>query len=274
MSGDWSSTPAHDPSDARPAGDRPGDDGATDGSAADGLEARRGPVTSAVAPAAGRVHGTPAPQYGEYAPEGWVNPVLVEQERQEREAASRALPEQAAREASTASGRNGPASGRPRVEHSGVGHDGPGHHGAGWRGDGRPGDGIAGAAPSSRFGRSPLDFGATVGLLVLGLWSVLQSLSVGQVASAVRQTFEQRYTTFSDPSALTTAAIVGAVSGVVLFALTLWWSIRRLRARRWTFWVPLLGGVVSTAVSVTAFLVVVMQDPRFVEAVLRQSGGA
>ncbi|KTR02090.1 DUF6264 family protein, partial [Curtobacterium luteum] len=151
---------------------------------------------------------------------------------------------------------------------------GAGRDGAGRPGDGRPGDGMAGAAPSSRFGRSPLDFGATVGLLVLGLWSVLQSLLVGQVASAVRQTFEQRYTTFSDPSALTTAAVVGAVAGVVLFALTLWWSIRRLRARRWTFWVPLLGGAVSTAVSVTAFLVVVMQDPRFVEAVLRQSGGA
>lgn len=259
MSGDWSSTPAHDPAAGR---------------AADGLEARRDPATSAAAPAAGRVHGTPAPQYGEYAPEGWVNPVLVEQERQEREAASRALREQAAREASTASGQSalrpgGPAAGRSRVEHPGAGRDG-----AGRSGDGRAGDGIVGAAPSSRFGRSPLDFGATVGLLVLGLWSVLQSLSIGQVASAVRQTFEQRYTTFSDPSALTTAAVVGAVSSVVLFALTLWWSIRRLRARRWTFWVPLLGGVVSTAVSVTAFLVVVMQDPRFVEAVLRQSGGA
>lgn len=264
MSGDWSATPAHDPSAARLADDE----------AADGLEARRGPVTSAAAPAAGRVHGTPAPQYGEYAPDGWVNPVLVEQERQEREAASRALREQAAREARTASGRNGRAGGRPRAEHAGVGNDGRGQDGPGPRGDGRRGDGIAGAAPTSRFGRSPLDFGATVGLLVLGLWSVLQSLSVGQVASAVRQTFEQRYTTFSDPSALTTAAIVGTVSGVVLFALTLWWSIRRLRARRWTFWVPLLGGAVSTAVSVTAFLVVVMQDPRFVEAVLRQSGGA
>jgi hypothetical protein len=259
MSGDWSSAPIHDPGEGR---------------AADGPEARRGPSTSAAAPAAGRVHGTPAPQYGEYAPEGWVNPVLVEQERQEREAASRALREQAAREASTASGQSarrpgGPAAGRSRVEHPGAGRDG-----AGRPRDGRAGDGIVGAAPSSRFGRSPLDFGATVGLLVLGLWSVLQSLSIGQVASAVRQTFEQRYTTFSDPSALTTAAVVGAVSGVVLFALTLWWSIRRLRARRWTFWVPLLGGVVSTAVSVTAFLVVVMQDPRFVEAVLRQSGGA
>lgn len=235
MSGDWSSAPQHDPAAGRPA---------------DGLEARRGPATSAAAPAADRVHGTPAPQYGEYAPEGWVNPVLAEQERQERDAESRTLREQAAREAATAPARPGPRGSRPE------------------RG------GAATTRPSSRFGASPLDFGMTVGLLVLGLWSVLQSLSVGQVASAVRQAFEQQYTTFSDPSALTTAAIVGAVASVLLFALTLWWSIRRLRARRWTFWVPLLGGVVSTAVSVAAFFVVVLQDPRFVDAVLRSSGGA
>ncbi|GGK97994.1 uncharacterized membrane protein YhaH (DUF805 family) [Curtobacterium luteum] len=235
MSGDWSEAPVHDPGHGR---------------ADDGREARLGPATSAAAPAAGRVRGTPAPQYGEYAPEGWVNPVLAEQERVEREAESRALREQAARETAGTPARPGQTGSRPA----------------------RAG-GVT-TAPSSRFGASPLDFGMTVGLLVLGLWSVLQSLSVGQVASAVRQTFEQRYTTFSDPSVLTGAAIVGAVASVVLFALTLWWSIRRLRARRWTFWVPLLGGVVSTAVSVTAFLVVVLQDPRLVDAVLRSSGGA
>ncbi|MFJ4220607.1 DUF6264 family protein [Curtobacterium luteum] len=235
MSGDWSSAPVHDPAPGRSDDDR---------------EARRGSVTSAAAPAAGRVHGTPAPQYGEYAPEGWVNPVLAEQERVEREAESRALREQAAREAAETPARRGPTGSRAARA------------------------GAVRATPSSRFGASPLDFGMTVGLLVLGLWSVLQSLSVGQVASAVRQTFEQRYTTFSDPSVLTGAAIVGAVASVVLFALTLWWSIRRLRARRWTFWVPLLGGVVSTAVSVTVFLVVVLQDPRLVDAVLRSSGGA
>ncbi|MFJ4294802.1 DUF6264 family protein [Curtobacterium sp. NPDC089689] len=252
MSGDWSSTPAHDPAAGRSAAGGP-----AAGSPRDGLEARRGPVTSAAAPATGRAHGTPAPQYGEYAPEGWVNPVLVEQERQEREAASRALREQAAREATAGPGRT--TDGRPRTGR-------PAGTPAGTRG-------ATDVVPTSRFGASPLDFGLTVGLLVLGLWNVLGSLRVGTTASQVRQTFERQYTTFSDPSALTTAAVVIAVAAVVLFALTVWWSVRRLRARRRTFWVPLLGGVVWTAVSVTAFFVVLMQDPRMVDAMLRQASG-
>lgn len=234
--GDWSAAPPP----------HPADDGRRSGQAASDREARGASATSAVGRAGGRadgrVHGTPAPSYGEYAPAGWVNPVLVEQERREREAESRALREQAAREAVESAGRSRAAS--------------------------------ATTVTPGRFGRSPLDFGMTVALLVLGLVSVLQSLAIAQVASAVRQTFEQRYTALSDPSGLTTAAVVGAIAGVVLFLLTAWWSVRRLRARRWTFWVPLLGGVVSTAVSVVAFAVVVMQDPAFVDAVMRQSGAA
>lgn len=126
----------------------------------------------------------------------------------------------------------------------------------------------------SRFGRTPADFVLTVGLLAFGLVSVVQSLSVGKVASTVRRTLEAQYTALNDPSALSTAAAVAAITNVVVFALVAWWSIRRLRARKRTFWVPLVGAVVATAISVIAFVVVVMQDQAFVDFMLRQSGGA
>ncbi|WIE76372.1 DUF6264 family protein [Curtobacterium sp. MCSS17_007] len=212
-----------------------------------GREARPAPDTSAAGGAGGRVHGTPAPEYGEYAPAGWVNPVLVEQERratEERERAARAEP-------ATPSQRSAP--GRAPAQ----------------RPDGRP----AGTAlPTSRYGASQFDFVVTVGLLAFGLFSVLQSLAVTEVASRVREAFRQQGLQLSDPGALSTAAVVGAISSVVVFALVAWWSLRRLRARKWTFWVPLLGGGVASLISLVAFVLVMFQDPGFVQALLQQSG--
>ncbi|PZF56781.1 hypothetical protein DEJ23_09550 [Curtobacterium sp. MCSS17_008] len=230
--GDWSSAPVREP-------------GHVDDTAL-GREVRHTSGTPAAGGAVGRVHGTPAPEYGEYAPDGWVNPVLVEQERREAEERERA-----ARAEPTPSPRATPG----RVH--------------GQRQDGRT---TGTALPTSRYGASQFDFVMTVGLLAFGLFSVVQALAVTEVASAVRQAFEQQGLQLSDPGALSTAAVVGAISSVVVFALVAWWSLRRLRARRWTFWVPLLGGAVASLISLVAFVVVMFQDPGFMQALLQQSG--
>jgi hypothetical protein len=76
--------------------------------AAHGREARVAPDTSADSDRGGAgagAAGRPAPQYGEYAPVGWVNPVLAEQERQEqrdREHAAASAAASAARSNGTA----------------------------------------------------------------------------------------------------------------------------------------------------------------------------
>lgn len=185
-----------------------------------------------------RVQGRPAPQYGEYAPEGWVNPVLAEQERVEHE-----------RAASQASVTTAPHSTAPT-------------------GNAAPTDGPVAA----RFGASPADFLLSVMLLAFGLVSVVQSLSVGTVASGVARELELRYTALSDPGALTTAAIVSALGSVVVFVLVVWWSIVRLRRRKRTVWVPLLGGVVATVVTMSAFLTVVMRDGHFMAWLVQHAG--
>ncbi|MCA5922167.1 DUF6264 family protein [Curtobacterium oceanosedimentum] len=242
--GNWSSVPRREPADQDPG-------------TSVGLEARGVSTMSAPVTGDGRPQGRPAPGYGEYAPEGWVNPVLVEQERQEQERQER---ERQAGEqqdpAPVARVRDGARGGLP-------GRDAP---------SGTVPGGAQRSMARSRFGRTPADFVLTVGLLAFGLVSVVQSLSVGQVASTVRRTLETQYTELNDPSALSTAAAVVAISNVVVFALVAWWSIRRLRAQKRTFWVPLVGAVVATAVSTIAFVVVVMQDPAFVDFMLRQSG--
>lgn len=236
----WSAVPARDPGHVADT--------------ADGLEARRTPATSAAGVQDGRVHGRPAPQYGEYAPEGWVNPVVVEQQRREQEGRSRALREQAA-EAAVRDRRGGPAAPTSR--------------------SGASTDPSARTPPvAGRFGASPLDLVLTVGLLVIGLWSVFESFAVGTVASTVRAVVEQQYTDLADPAALSSAAVVRAVVLVVAFVFVAWWSFRRLRSRRWTFWVPLLGGVVGSILGMVPVLVVVFQDPQ-VQAYLQRmaSGG-
>jgi|GEM_PF-2048099 len=239
----WSSVPRRHPANHGDAG------------VGSGQEARGASPTSPAGPANGRPQGRPAPGYGEYAPEGWVNPVLVEQERQERQDRERQD------QAKAVGGRDAAPRDSVRTDHA--------------RPDARSGAAPAGAQrtmPRSRFGRTPADFVLTVGLLAFGLVSVVQSLSVGDVASTVRRTLETQYTALNDPSALSTAAVIAAITNVVVFALVAWWSIRRLRARKRTFWVPLVGAVVATAISTIAFVVVVLQDQAFVDFMLRQSG--
>jgi hypothetical protein len=241
----WSSVPRRDPANHVDAG------------AGAGQEARGASLTSPAGSASGRPQGRPAPGYGEYAPEGWVNPVLVEQERQERERQARERQDQA----TSAGVRDGAPGEGVQGDRAGTGA----HSGAVPAGAQR-------STAGSRFGRTPADFVLTVGLLAFGLVSVVQSLAVGQVASTVRRTLETQYTALHDPSALSGAAAVAAITNVVVFALVAWWSIRRLRARKRTFWVPLVGAVVATAVSTIAFVVVVVQDQAFVDFMLRQTG--
>jgi len=230
--GDWSSAPAREP-------------GHVDETAV-GREARPASAAPAVGRGDGRVHGTPAPEYGEYAPAGWVNPVLVEQERRDREQRERERREQ--------SGPGQPSDAARRAAGAPPDRARPT---TGAAADGTP-------APRSRYGASPLDFVVTVGLLVMGLTSTVQSLQVGQAASGARRVFESQGADIADPTPFSTAAVVAALVSMVVLVVVTWWSVHRLRARRWTFWVPLLGGLVTTVCTLVLFTVALLhgQDPR------------
>lgn len=222
-----------------------------------------GSAGAAGAGAAGPV-GRPAPQYGEYAPEGWVNPVLAEQERQEqrdREHAAASAVASAARSNGTAERTN-----RTTARTNRTAERTP-------QGDRRRAPTPHDGAPIRRLGASPVDLLLTLVLLAMGLVSVVQSLSIGAVASTVRQTLETNYTELQDPGSLNGAAMISAVGMLVVFALVLWRSVVRLRAGKRTFWVPLLGGAVATLFSSVVFVIVVFQDDGFVAAMMRQASG-
>lgn len=236
----------------------------------DGLEARPAPAVSAD----GRPVGRPAPQYGEYAPEGWVNPVELERQRRERDAAEHRR-ELAALEAARAQqARSGPpvrtggSPARRDTTRSGA-TAGADRSGASGR---RGAPGAPGAA-RSRFGASPGDLMITVLLLVFGLTTVLQQLvGIGNVAAQVARQIEQRYVALEDPQALVPATALSAVIGAVIFAGALWWSIVRLRRRRVTFWVPLAAGALAGAVTTIVYVVVIMHDPAFVTWIVAHGG--
>ncbi|MDM7891169.1 DUF6264 family protein [Curtobacterium caseinilyticum] len=246
-SGDWSSAPAREP-------------GHVDETAL-GREARPAPDASAPGRADGRVHGTPAPEYGEYAPAGWVNPVLVEQERQAAEQQRQDAAQRRDADERRASDPNRPASDQ-RAGRRTSGADRPGSASS-----------TPASVPASPYGASRLDFVLTVGLLFIGLWSVFQALSTGTVASTTRAYVTGQFGEMASPADLSSAAVVRAVVLVVVFALVAWWSVRRLRAHRWTFWVPLVGGVVASVLGAVPMLVVVFQDPAVQESIRRMTGG-
>jgi hypothetical protein len=231
---DWASVPTPEPAERVAAGPQTR---AANAAAPTGLEATPAPILSAD----GRPIGRPAPQYGEYAPEGWVNPAL----QQERDAVAERR-ELAAREAAAVRESRPVPPVRPSAP---AERDAP----------------QEGGAPAvSRPGFSPLDLLATCVLLAIGLYTVVsQMIEPSAYAATIASTVERQYVALSKPGALVPIAAWCAVGQGALFVLTAWWSISRLRHRKLTFWIPLVAGVVATLATGIAFTVTVFHDPAF-----------
>lgn len=191
-----------------------------------------------------RPAGRPAPQYGEYAPEGWQSPLQAE--------GGEGAPEQSPPPPSHAPHNLGV--GTPPPETGGTPHP-----------SGAPTTGAA-----TRFGaptapenpqqvnrppqqpvtrqRTPsmADRVITIILLVLGGFGALQSafsmLTLGTQMEIIAGSLAGDAITVPD---MTVLQAVGAILMLSIYAIVLLWSIQRLRAKKITFWVPLVGGVVA-----------------------------
>ncbi|KQR66491.1 DUF6264 family protein [Frigoribacterium sp. Leaf172] len=192
------------------------------------------------APAAARDE-RPRPRYGEYAPEGWVNPVAPVESSTESSAPSTAQqgPSPAVRSDAPAAGTWG-APPRPAVNDSTGGR---------------------------RFDRV-----ATFVLLGIGLYSVVSNVVMASsFSSALLSAMSGAgYSTdaFTSQDALQRVGVIIAVSTVAAFAVTLIWSLRRLAARKVTFWVPLSIGVVMSIVQMVLVLGVLFGDAGFVQSII------
>ncbi|MCK8609021.1 DUF6264 family protein [Agromyces sp. C10] len=170
----------------------------------------------------------PRPQYGEYAPEGWSWQPPAEQRTDAAASVAPAAPGPAAPDAA-----------------GGV----------------RRGDAIA-----------------TVILLVLGLFgaaynALLLNLLPTVATETFRQTAEMLGTEvpgrdFVPGVQVPTLILVGTVLQLALWGIALAWSLRRLRARRLAFWVPLLMGALAFVVFYALMAQILLSDPEYARVLM------
>lgn len=195
-------------------------------------DARRQP-SDAAAPPPPRDE-RPRPQYGEYAPEGWSWQPPAEQRT---DAAASAPPP-------------APAFGGP----------------------------AAPTAPAAEQGLRRGDAIATIILLVIGLFgaaynALLLNLLPAMATETFRRTAEVLGTELPDRDFVAgpqvpTLIVIGTVVQLVAWLIALAWSLRRLRARRIAFWVPIVMGVVAFVVVYALMAQILLSDPEYARVLM------
>ena len=111
------------------------------------------------------------------------------------------------------------------------------------------------------------DFVLSIGLLALALVNLVSMLvTAANLDDVLNDTYQaQDIGTFVATPATGPAGFILAASYVVLFSVVTLVTVRRLRARKMAFWVPLTGGVISVVISIIVIGVLVANDQTFVE---------
>lgn len=220
----------------------------------------------------------PRPAFGEYAPEGWE----WKPEGADQPASPNAPSTPAARPASGAiagvphnlgaanggSGSGATATSAPRPERS--------------AGSQTPGDPVpyrateAPSAPPAAFAMTSVaptksrtgDRVVTIVLLALGALGALNVayslMALPSILIMYSDAFEIE--DFEVPAWVNTLGLVSALAILALYAVVLIFSIRRMRARKVTFWVPLSAGVVAFIAATTISMIAVAAVPELLSA--------
>ncbi|MBK0417854.1 hypothetical protein JD276_02235 [Leucobacter sp. CSA1] len=247
----------------------------------------------------------PRPAYGEYAPEGWTwSPEGAEPGSSGSGASGSGAADAAARPASSsaqpagagvpessagpsagpvpgvphnlgagAAGASAPAAG-PRSRPAPGADRAPGAPTGGTRQDSRDPEPYRAAAPEPAPNpQKPLSGGrladriVTIALLLLGAYGTLQfAAALFQMQSFVAlyaELFE--VDDFSVPSWVPTLGTVSALVMLTLFAVTLIFSIQRLRARKITFYIPLIAGAIAFILFFVVLMITVFSVPELVQ---------
>lgn len=141
--------------------------------------------------------------------------------------------------------------------------------------EGRPAQ-SAGAPSASAVARPrPVDRFVTIALLAYGLINVVMTgLSYLDFSTAMNQMMsvlgvEGEFTNFAE------GRIWGTIAAIVLaigWSLTAVLSIRRLRAGKVSWWVPLAGAAVTLLIASVCAAIPLMNDPAFIDFVAKTAG--
>lgn len=103
----------------------------------------------------------------------------------------------------------------------------------------------------------------TIVLLVVGaLGALYTALSMMQLPASfhlIATTLE--FDDFVAPASIETLGTVGALVTLALYAVTLIYSIQRMRAKKLTFWVPLAAGALSIIIAIVISMIAMSQAP-------------
>ncbi|MGW8484419.1 DUF6264 family protein [Microbacterium sp. NPDC055903] len=117
--------------------------------------------------------------------------------------------------------------------------------------------------PARRWGPDRI---ATIALLAYGLVNVLMSAGSYLDLSTIMNQYMAILGIEGEFTNLAQGRLWGGIAATVLvagYALTVWLSLRRLRARKLTWWVPVVGAIVTSFAVSLCLIVPMMGDPVF-----------
>lgn len=122
----------------------------------------------------------------------------------------------------------------------------------------------AGDPPPART-RRRWDLYLTSILLAYGLFTVISGLfQYSDLAAVIQQVYTaQGIGRFTSVDGARLGGLVVNIVNLALFAVTAVLTYRRLRARKISFWLPLVGGAVAGIVTAGVFMVLIFSDPAF-----------
>lgn len=129
----------------------------------------------------------------------------------------------------------------------------------------------AAAVPGSSAGRM-----ITLVLLALGLFNVLSSIpGFLDLSSTFDQTMKMLGIdgTFTNYAAAKNWGVIALLVMMAGYAATIWLSVRRMRAGRSSWWVPLVGFVVTMLLVSLCMAVPMMGDPAFAKMLVPPPAG-
>ena len=128
------------------------------------------------------------------------------------------------------------------------------------------------ASQPARRTAPPWDRPLTIGLLALGLLATLYgAFSLGALPDAMQLIYTQQgLGTYLPTDGIAPLTSVGAIVVVFVWLATTAGSVRLLLRRRRAFYIPLIGGAVSTVVLFAFMLAAMLSDPTLIEFLSRQ----
>ncbi|MFD5224888.1 DUF6264 family protein [Microbacterium sp. NPDC058342] len=135
---------------------------------------------------------------------------------------------------------------------------------------------VAPLPPATRSAAHPADRLMTAVLLGFGLVNVLSSIpGLLDLSSTLQETLrlmglEGEFSNFAAAKAWGVVALVALLGG---YAATLWLSVRRIRGGRSSWWVPLVGFVVTMLVVSICVSVPMVGDPAFMQGLATPPAG-